>query len=135
MKIRVLLLAALVTTTGCAGIGERTGDEGALPEGVEDCLRLNSVDHIEIVNPQRILFYMRDRTIYENRLSRRCPGLRRNDTIMYRTTLNRLCDIDTFTVLESTVAGFMPGPTCSLGKFYPITREEAEELKEASRRR
>lgn len=135
MKTRLLLLTALIVTTGCANVGQQTGERASLPEGVEDCLRLVTVDHMEIVNPQHILFHMRDGTIYDNRLSRRCPGLRRNDTIMYRTTLNRLCDIDTFTVLESTAVGFMPGPTCSLGRFYPISRDEADDLKQASRRR
>lgn len=66
-----------------------------------------------------------------------CPadvsGLRRNDTIMYRTVLNQLCNIDVFTVLENIGGGFMPGASCTLGMFYPVSQEEADEPKTKQR--
>jgi hypothetical protein len=47
---------------------------------------------------------------------------------MYRTTLSRLCDIDTITVLYHGGPGMTQGPTCGLGKFYPVSEDEAKAL-------
>ena len=129
MRMMLISIAVMMAASACALADRHTEEEGPLPEGVENCLRLNSVDSIEILDEQHVLFYMRGGQIYNNHLARTCPGLRRNDTIMYRTTLNQLCSIDTFTVLERLGGGFMPGATCSLGKFYPTTRDEVDALK------
>ena len=129
MRPIVLSIAALLVTSACANVDQHNNEEEPLPEGVENCLHLSTVDRIEILDEQHILFFMYDGRIYNNHLSRKCPGLRRNDCIMYRTTLNQLCNIDMFTVLENIGGGFMPGATCSLGKFYPATQEEVDTLK------
>lgn len=126
MKPILLALAAVFVTTACAMVDQHTYEEEPLPEGVENCLNLHSVQRMEIVDEHHILFFMRDGRAYNNHLSRRCPGLRRNDTIMYRTTLNQLCSIDMFTVLDNIGGGFMPGATCSFGKFHPATEDEAD---------
>ena len=121
MKPILISLAALLVTAACATADQHVAAGEALPEGARSCLSLRSVDRIEIVDEHHILFYMRDGSIYNNHLSRRCPALRRNDTIMYRTTLNQLCSIDMFTVLNNVGGGFMPGATCSFGQFHPAT--------------
>ena len=130
----ILPLAALLVTPACAMVDQHNNEEEPLPDGVANCLNLGSVERMEIVDEHHILFFMRDGSTYNNHLSRRCPGLRRNDTIMYRTTLNQLCSIDMFTVLNNFGGGFMPGATCSFGKFYPATREEAEDQTPPGRR-
>ena len=133
MRMIFTSVAVLLAASACAIADQHAEEEEPLPEGVESCLHLNSVDSIEILDEQHVLFYMRGGQIYNNHLARKCPGLRRNDTIMYRTTLNQLCSIDTFTVLERLGGGFMPGATCALGKFYPTTRDEVEALKARQR--
>jgi hypothetical protein len=133
MRTILTSLAALLVTSACATTDQHEDEEMPLPEGVENCLHLSAVDRIEILDEQHILFFMRDRKTYNNHLSGKCPGLRRNDTIMYRTTLNQLCNIDMFTVLENIGGGFMPGATCSFGKFYPATQEEVDALKARQR--
>jgi hypothetical protein len=52
----------------------------------------------------------------------------RENRISYKTSTNRLCDVDLITVLEQFGAGLRPGFTCPLGDFIPITQEEAEDL-------
>ena len=126
MRSILLSLAALLVTSACATVDQHNKEEEPLPDGVENCLSLNSVERMEIVDQHHILFFMRDGRTYNNHLSRRCPGLRRNDTIMFRTTLNQLCSIDMFTVLDKIGGGFMPGASCSFGRFYPATREEVD---------
>ena len=83
-----------------------------------------------MLDDHNILFYMRGGDIYRNYLSNRCAGLSRREAFMYRTTSSQLCDIDLITVLMPGGAGFFPGPSCGLGKFYPVTETEVEGLKE-----
>jgi hypothetical protein len=49
---------------------------------------------------------------------------------MYRTSIGQLCDLDIVTVLDNRGFGFTTGVSCGLGLFYPLTEEEAENLKE-----
>lgn len=133
MRAILVLLAILLMTSACAISDQHEVEDAELPEGVENCVYLRSVDRIEILDEQHILFFMRNGTIFNNHLPRKCPGLRRSDTIMYRTSLNQLCSIDMFTVLENIGGGFMPGPACSFGKFYPATEEEVDAMKARQR--
>jgi hypothetical protein len=55
-----------------------------------------------------------------------CPGLARSKRFAYRTSTGRLCDVDTITVFDPYDP--LPGSTCRLGKFQPITAAEAELL-------
>jgi hypothetical protein len=49
-------------------------------------------------------------------------------------TANRLCDIDTITVLQDFGLGLGPGATCQLGPFNPITKEAAADLEAGPRK-
>jgi len=100
----------------------------------ENCVSLSFVRDTEVVDDRNILFYMRGDEIYRNVLPHRCPGLERREAFMYRTTLNRLCSVDVITVLSPIGPGFMPGASCGLGKFYPVSEAEAEALKEEAER-
>jgi hypothetical protein len=97
----------------------------------ERCVALNRVSNTEVIDDQNILFHMRGGDIFVNRLPYRCPGLRRDRVIMYRTSAQQLCDLDVITVLDNTGFGFTPGPSCGLGRFYPVSKEEADKLKKA----
>lgn len=123
MRSILIALAALLTAA-CATVDRHADAEGPLPEGVVNCVNLRQVERIAIMDDQHILFHLRGGESYVNHLPGRCPGLRGHDTIMYRTTLNQLCHLDMFTILRNIGGGFMPGATCTLGKFHPATEEE-----------
>lgn len=129
MRLVLPLFSGLLFISACAVMDRHAVEKEPLPEGVENCLQLRLVDRMEILDEWHILFFMRDQKIYNNHLPGKCSGLRRNDTIMYRTPLNQICSIDTFTVLENFGGGFMPGVTCTFGKFYPATQDEVDALK------
>jgi hypothetical protein len=78
---------------------------------------------------------MRGGDVYRNDLPNRCPNLEFEQRFMYRVTANRLCDLDVITVIDDVGFGFMPGASCGLGKFEPISAEEAESLTEDRRGR
>lgn len=122
----ILIALASLLAAACATVDPHTDTEGPLPEGVLNCVSLRQVQRIDIMDQQHILFYLRGGEIYTNHLLGKCPGLRRNDTIMYRTTLNQVCRLDMFTILRNVGGGFMPGATCTLGSFHPTSREETE---------
>jgi hypothetical protein len=110
-------------------------DGGASPGDERTCLNLNEIDHTSVIDNNTILFYGRGHDIYRNYLPQSCPELRNEQRFMYRVSLSQLCSNDTITVLEDAGFGFTPGPTCALGKFAPITEDEAADLEQRSHTR
>lgn len=107
----------------------------ALADDVDDaeaerCVLINRIDQTHVIDDQRILFYMRGKDVYLNLLPRRCSGLGFERSFSYRTSQSRLCDLDSITVLRSS-GGLSRGMTCGLGKFHPLTEEDADALRNA----
>jgi hypothetical protein len=94
----------------------------------EHCVRINDIEKIDIVDADTLVFRMRRGKVYRNELPHRCPGLRPNDTLMYRSSVGQLCSVDVVTVLENWGFGFAPGASCGLGMFEPITAQIADEM-------
>jgi hypothetical protein len=99
---------------------------------VRNCVNLMQIDRTEVVDDDTILFYMKGGDVYRNDLPNKCPALAHEDTFMYRVALTQLCSVDVITVLSDVGFGFMPMASCGLGKFAPISDEEAEESIEAA---
>jgi len=95
------------------------------------CLKLNRIDNIDIVDNSHLVFQTGINEYYLNTLPYACNGLRLNDSLMYRTSLNEICNVDVVTVLNTIgPAGYQEGPSCGLGMFEPISREEIKTLKD-----
>lgn len=101
-------------------IGDRTSN----------CITLRNVRRTEVIDDRNVLYHMRGRTIYHNILPRQCGGLAREKRFSYSTTMGRLCNLDSITVLYNDPFGLGSGNSCQLGKFHKITREDAKALKE-----
>jgi hypothetical protein len=127
-RIAGFLAAALCLAAAHDGLAQ---DDEERDMSAVQCLRVIDIDHIDIVDSETLIFRMRGGKVYRNDLPHRCPGLRRNDTLMYRTSVGRLCNVDIITVLEDWGFGFAPGASCGLGMFHPITEEIADELMKA----
>jgi hypothetical protein len=110
-------------------------DRGDTSSEVRTCISLRQIDHTSVIDDDTILFYGRGREIFRNDLPNHCPELRTEQRFMYRVALSQLCSSDTITVLNDIGFGFTPGATCGLGKFAPITSEEADQLESRSRDR
>lgn len=95
----------------------------------KDCLWIPRIDRITVVDKRNVIFYTKGKEVYLNTLNHNCPGLSKNKAIMYRTSLSRLCKIDTITVLDNHGFGFHRGASCGLGDFVAITKEQARELR------
>jgi hypothetical protein len=94
-----------------------------------DCVLLNRVARKVAANNSQVVFFIKGGTQFLNVLDGACPALTKGDTRLvfnYQTRsakITRLCDTDGFTVERQTSR-----IGCSLGKFIPITAEEAAAL-------
>ena len=104
------------------------------PEDYSDpvtCLNRYAYEEVDVINQELLLFYGRRGKVWLNRLRNACIGLRRRDTLAFDMRDNRLCDLDTFSSVDA-----FGGPLertsarCSLGKFEPVSPEQAQLLKE-----
>lgn len=127
-KILTISLAALGLSLSALQVAAQ--DQPTVEAGSESerCISRKLIDRTEVLDDSNILFYMRTGVIYRNVLPHACPGLAYEDSFMYRTSVGQICDIDIVTVLNNAGWGYTPGITCGLGRFYPVTEEEAEAL-------
>lgn len=86
---------------------------GFKPE--RNCLMVQKIKKIEIVDNQTILFYTYHGETWRNRLAAACQGLKIEGGIRYSSSGNLICDLDTVTVLNL-------GTPCMLGKFEKIEK-------------
>jgi hypothetical protein len=84
-----------------------------------DCVRVADIFETKVYDDQTIDFIMRNGTRYRNTLASRCPDLGREKRFGYKITTGNLCSVDTITVLIQ--GSSIPGPTCGLSQFAPVT--------------
>lgn len=118
------------------------------------CLPRPEVRRMQVVDDRNVLFVMRDKRTFRNTLARQCPGLRRDSQVSLTAADRQVCGGSNFQVLLRVGSGsnsesvmvpggstmsvprpsFVPGPTCVLGTFAPISDAEVEALLESTRR-
>ena len=114
----VLATVATQSATTPRQDADRWALEHATPTGEpENCLQLIRIRETRVRDGQTIDFVMVNGDVYRNTLPFECPGLAFDERFSYRTSINRLCNVDTITVFDSTG---MRGATCGLGQFQPI---------------
>ena len=132
MNLRSVGALTLILGIGTADAALAQDDAEARDMEAEHCVRVDDVDDIDIVDAGTLIFRMRGGEVYRNDLPHECPGMRSNDTLMYRSSVGQLCSIDIVTVLEDWGFGFAPGVSCGLGMFHPITAQIADEMTRAA---
>ena len=115
-----LLLTACMTESGMSP--RQAADQRALAEAravgaPESCVQTSRIRETRVRDDQTIDFIMIDGRVMRNRLPIECNGLHFEDRFAYRTSIDRLCSVDTITVLQT---GGINGPTCGLGSFQPV---------------
>ena len=98
--------------------GQRYGD-GAVKDGEPvDCIETTRIRSTDVHGDGVIDFELNGGKVYRNVLPVACPSLGFDERFAYKTSISRLCSVDTITVLQSP--GLSPGPTCGLGTFQPV---------------
>ncbi len=111
------------------GSDEDSGSESDEYFQLENCISRSAIRRTEIIDDRTIIFHMSQQKIYVNQLPNRCSGLRSARTFGYRTTGSQLCNVDTIKVVRSLGGNPDIGPSCGLGKFRPVTKEEVAMIK------
>lgn len=128
MKIeRLIILATVLCTLSLMPLGSAIAND-EVEEAGERCIDTRRISRTHVADNQTLIFYMRGGAIYKNTLRNKCQALVHEKRFSYRTTMSRLCRIDTITVIRSFGGGITDGPSCGLGMFYPITADEAKAL-------
>lgn len=94
---------------------EATGNKKA-------CVRLRSIKSTVILDDQTILFKMRGKKSYVNKMHRKCSGLKRNDAFSYKVSGSQLCSVDMITILDTAI--MQEWGSCGLGDFHEIIKLE-----------
>jgi hypothetical protein len=123
----LVALAAAFATAGCtrtpaasASASARHAPPAAVAAGAAvDCVQTSLIEDTRVHGDSTIDFHMRNGVTYRNSLPHSCPNLGFDERFGYKTTTGQLCSIDTITVLPT--GSSIPGPTCALGKFQPVT--------------
>ena len=98
------------------------------------CLSDFEYNQVEVLDEQHILFRNSPGDdLWLNTLRARCPGLNRNDTLLFEKRSNRLCNLDRAEVVQRFLFWQRTGPVCSLGEFHQLTEAQAELIREATR--
>ena len=129
-SLLLLIAATLLAFAETGNASEILVDEPAEVEGTEDCVRIRAIRRTEVLDDRNVLFHMTGGRIYRNFLPRRCPSLSMRKAFMYETRINQLCRADRITIVDSVGIGAMRGPSCGLGRFYPVSENEVKSLKE-----
>ena len=152
---KLWLLAVAMGAATLGGPAAAQGGGAANATTTSACVARPNVRRMQIVDSQNILFVMRDKTTYRNALARQCTGLRRDSQISLTASDSQVCAGTNFQVLIRVGSGsnsesvllpgggtmsvprpsFVPGPTCTLGAFTPITEADAAVFVESSRAR
>ena len=103
-------------------------EDDSILEG-QRCISSRPLRKTEVLDDQNILFYMPGATVYLNHLPKPCKRLAQSGRFLYRTTVARLCRADMITILGDHGLDMSTGPSCKLGTFYAITKEDVEIIK------
>ena len=92
------------------------------------CISISTIDRTEVIDGQRIAFYLTRDRIYLNTLDQSCHNLDRGQPFSYSTSTGQLCSLDSITVLED-FGGFSRGASCGLGVFNPTDEDSLSVLR------
>lgn len=125
-----ILIGSIITMGGAAYAGKNSSkDDKYIIEQVGEpktCVNRSQIRSTNVINDQIIDFKMRNGDIYRNTLPNKCSGLGFEEAFSYRTSTNRLCNVDIIRVLDSTAGRIETRGACGLGKFQEITKTKRE---------
>ncbi|WP_138379671.1 hypothetical protein [Luteithermobacter gelatinilyticus] len=139
VSVKMFVLAGLLGLLASAASGaaeDSTESDDPLKEldkftrtgKYENCVTLTQIDSTKVLDDQHILFEMKGRKYYLNKLPHKCSRLGFEKSFTYRLSINRLCNVDIITVIDTT-SGIV-GPSCGLGKFELLEMKKDTAQKE-----
>jgi len=116
-----LIAALALPIAGCSAQMDSERDISAPAARVlgaaENCITTSQIRNTRVHDDYTIDFEMTNGQTLRNTLPSRCGGLGFEQRFAYETTVGRLCNVDTITVLNGSGTR---GPSCGLGQFVPV---------------
>ncbi len=97
--------------------------------GPVSCLPNTAYTDIEVVTPELLLFHGRGDRMWLNQTRQACLGTRVDPVLAFEMRDRRLCDFDSVAVAHNLGGYWSTAVPCSLGKFDPVSPEQAELVK------
>lgn len=99
------------------------------------CIATRRITRIRILDDRNVLIYMNARRIYHNVLRNTCHGLKRNGRFSYNSSDGQLCQGDGIAGLAGAWDDVRPIPKCWLGIHQRVSKEHADAMRNASKRK
>lgn len=132
--LRITLSATMILLAGCAMTPEQSAREAAgdartqakldrklagySPGEPRGCIPRTRTMDLSIFGDT--LVYRDGRTLYVNRTSGGCFGLKRDDILVTRSFGSQMCSGEIITTVDRTSS--FPSGSCAFGEFVPYTR-------------
>ena len=102
-------------------------------ESQERCVQTGRIRRTEVLDDRHIVLHMGRDDFYVIQFKNPCPGLRRNDPVIFEPSVSsRLCKMDAIRGTYTTAPGSMtPGPRCSVPGFNKVSKEQVVMLKDS----
>ncbi|MFA7440505.1 MAG: DUF6491 family protein [Sphingomonadaceae bacterium] len=113
----------LLAFAGCTHAASKEKPEMVQAGEPVTCIQTQNIRSTDVIDDKTIDFKMNGGVTYRNTLPYSCSGLGFEKSFAYKTSVARLCNVDTITVLY-TGGGPRRGATCGLGEFVPVKPAE-----------
>ena len=121
-----IIIASALAAGSIAFAGEKaSGDDKYEIRTIGEpktCVLRSNIRSTDVIDDQTIDFVMRNGDIYRNNLPSKCSGLGFEEAFSYKTSTNRLCNVDIIRVLDTTAGRLDTRGACGLGKFQQIEK-------------
>jgi len=133
-----IMITALLATGGCAATGTNMGGQVSADDQYviktigepKSCVMRSHIRSTDVIDDQTIDFKMINGDIYRNNLPSKCSGLNFEEAFSYKTSTNRLCNVDIIHVLTQTGGQLDTRGACGLGKFQQIEKIRKDDSEE-----
>ena len=127
MRLPTTILIASALAAGSVALAAETasGDEAYEIKTIgeaKSCVMRSNIRSTDVIDDQTIDFNMRNGDIYRNTLPSKCSGLGFEEAFSYKTSTNRLCNVDIIRVLTQVGGQLDTRGACGLGKFQQIEK-------------
>jgi len=99
------------------------------------CIQTRRITRIRVLDDRNVLIYMGARRIYHNVLRNTCHGLKRLGTFSYNSSDGQMCQGDGIAGMSGAWSDVRPIPKCWLGIHQRISKEQADAMRDASKRK
>lgn len=115
------------TTSGAieALLATETEEDGYAEQ--RRCIDSTRIHRTEIIGESFIVFHVRPKSIWVNRLPGTCDGLKPTSVLVTESNERRLCELDLMQPYNPGIGS--GGVSCRLGRFEEITQEQLDAIK------